>query len=134
MKATGLPRATVEAELKSAVTKTFSAENSEVPKDSSLLSEMSNLISRWHLEHRYVDKAGRPKPLTWDGKRGSLLRLAHEVNGKENARRIVENVVKRQLVLRTGTGNWRPKSQIVRPSGLDKAQILRVEIGRASCR
>jgi hypothetical protein len=128
MKSTGLPRATVEAELKSALAKAFLVNDCEVPRESSLLSEMSNLISRWHLENRYVDKTGKPKSLSWDGNRGSLLRLANEVNGKQNGRRIVESIVKRQLVIQTVNGRWLPKSQIVRPAGLDKAQILRAAI------
>lgn len=125
MRASGLPQDVVESELLSALERAFAAPNINAQRDLNPVSEMASLISRWHVEEKYVDRAGRPKLLSWDGKRGTLLGLAKEVIGKEGARRVVENVVKRKLVVSTRRGKWQPKSQVVKPRGLDQPQILR---------
>jgi hypothetical protein len=86
---------------------------------------MADVCTRWHIEESYVDKAGKPKPLTWNGRTGGLLKLAQRVSGKANARRVVLQLIARKLVRQTSSGHWIPKAQIVSPSGLDSAQILR---------
>jgi hypothetical protein len=128
MRSTGLSQALVEAELKRALAKAFAVNDAHLPRDLNPVSEMASLISRWHVEERYVDGSGKPRPLTWNGKSGTLLRLAQEVIGDEGAKRVVETVVKRKLIVRTKAGRWRPKSQVVKPRGLDRPQILRTAV------
>jgi len=125
MISTGLPRKVVESELRNALQKAFLAENAKVPEGLNPLSEMASLISRWHVEEKYVDRFGGPRPLTWNGKRGTLLGLAREVIGHEGAKRVITSVINRRLVVKNAEGRWRPKSQVVKPRGLDRAQILR---------
>jgi hypothetical protein len=128
MRSTGLPQEVVESKLRQALRAAFSSRNPFSPRDLNPMSEMASLISRWHVEEKYVDSAGRPKPLTWNGKTGTLMGLARKVIGLKGAKRVIENVVTRKLVIRTRDGKWRPKSQIVRPRGLDQAQILRTAV------
>ena len=89
------------------------------------ITGMADLCARWHIEEAYVDKTGKPKPLTWNGRTGALLKLAQRVNGKDKARAVVLNLIARKLVRKTSAGTWLPKAQIVSPSGLDSAQVLR---------
>lgn len=128
MRSTGLGQAVVELELRKAVHKAFLVQDAAAPRDLNPVSEMASLISRWHVDERFVDRTGRPKPLSWNGSRGTLLGLAREVIGAENARRVIANVVRRGLVTKAKNGRWRPKSQVVRPRGLDRPQILRTAV------
>lgn len=86
---------------------------------------MADLCRRWYFEKAYVDKSGKPRPLTWNGRSGTLLKLAERVNGKKNAKIIVSELVSRKLVRRMPNGTWIPRSQVVAPAGLDAAQVLR---------
>jgi hypothetical protein len=128
MRSTGLPRHVVESELRRALNKAFVADDATAPRDLNPLSEMASLISRWHVEEKYVDRLGRPRPLSWDGRKGTLFRLAIDVIGPDGAHRVVENVVRRSLVVKTRDGKWRPKSQVVKPRGIDRPQILRTAV------
>jgi DNA-binding transcriptional ArsR family regulator len=128
MRSTGLGRSVVEHELRRAVENAFLVEDAAAPRDLNPVSEMASLISRWHVDERYVDRTGRPKPLSWNGRRGTLLTLARDVIGAEGARRVLTNVIERGLVHKTADGKWRPKSQVVRPRGLDRPQILRTAV------
>lgn len=89
------------------------------------ITRMADLCRRWYFEKAYVDKFGKPRPLTWDGHKGTLLKLAEQVNGKKDARVVVAELVARKLVRRTSEGAWIPRGQVVAPSGLDAAQVLR---------
>ena len=128
MRSTGLPESVVAAELRSALKKAFLVDNATAPRDLTPLSEMASLISRWHVQEKYVDRAGRPRALTWNGRRGSLLGLAFDVIGEQRAQTVVQDVIRRKLVIKTPDGKWRPKSQVVRPRGLDRPQILRTAV------
>src|SRR4051812_15494220 len=89
------------------------------------ITQLADVCTRWHIERAYADKFGKPKPLTWNGRTGSLLKLAAKVAGKDRAPNIVRLLISRRLVRRTHTGLWIPKSQIVSPKGFDSAQALR---------
>jgi hypothetical protein len=128
MRTTGLPKPLVGSVLTKALGNAFSAPDANAPRNLSPLSEMASLISRWHVEKSYVDRLGRPKPLSWNGKRGTLLKLARDVVGPKKAKRVVENVIKRKLVEKTRDGKWHPTSQVVRPRGLDRPQVLRAAV------
>lgn len=89
------------------------------------ITNLADLCSRWHIEKSYVDRAGNPRALTWNGRTGSLLKLARLVNGDRRARIVVEDLIARKLVVKTKDGKWLPRSQIVAPEGFDDAQFLR---------
>jgi hypothetical protein len=125
MRATGLDRPTVELELKSAVEIAFASKDLDARRIANPLSEMASLISRWHVSEKYVDASGKPKSLSWHGGRGPLLRLAQEIVGRDRAQGLIENVISRKLIKKTDDGRWRPTSQVVKPKGLDRPQILR---------
>jgi hypothetical protein len=86
---------------------------------------MADVCRRWYFEKAYVDKAGRPRPLTWNGRSGTLLKLAERVNGKKHAKEVVAGLISRKLVRPTRDGAWIPRAQVVAPAGLDSAQVLR---------
>lgn len=108
-----------------AVKKAYAAKTNSSRSDAGTLSRMADLCRRWHVDKSYVDKQGNPKPLTWNGKQGTLLQFAQRVNGKKNARNVVASLVSHKHVLRVRSGGWVPKAQVVAPSGLNAAQIFR---------
>jgi ribosome modulation factor len=89
------------------------------------ITNLADICRRWHIEEKYLDESGKPKPLSWNGKSGTLLNLARLVNGDGNARRVVRDLVVRRLVTKTRSGKWLPRSQIVAPQGYESAQFLR---------
>jgi hypothetical protein len=89
------------------------------------ITRMADVCRRWYFEKAYVDKEGKPRPLTWDGNKGSLLKLAQRVNGRKDAKTVIAELVSRKLVRRTREGKWIPRAQVVAPAGLDAAQVLR---------
>jgi hypothetical protein len=89
------------------------------------ITRMADLCRRWHFEKPYLDNKGKPRPLTWNGQRGTLLQLAQRVNGKKVAKTVIDELISRKLIRRTRDGKWIPKGQVVPPGGLDAAQILR---------
>jgi hypothetical protein len=126
MRSNGASRKLVEAELSKAVAKTFETRATqssirEVPP----ISTIASLNTRWHMEPRYVDRNGKPRPLTWNGRQGTLLKLAQQVLGKEKASHAVKDLVRRKLVVRTRDSKWLPREQVLRPGGLDRPQVLR---------
>jgi hypothetical protein len=128
MRSTGLPKSVVESELSKALKNAFSLERENLARDLNPVSQLASLISRWHVEKQYVVRSGKPRPLTWNGSRGTLLRLANEVIGAKGAKRVVETAIRQRLVQRTPDGKWKPKSQIVKPRGLDRSQVLRTAV------
>lgn len=94
-------------------------------RDAGALSRMADICRRWHVEKAYVDKRGNPKPLTWNGKRGTLLTFAQRVNGRRNATDVIENLISHKHIRRVRSGGWVPKAQVVAPSGLNAAQVFR---------
>ena len=108
-----------------ALKKSYLTGNARSVGDAGALSRMADLCRRWHVDKSYVDREGNPKPLTWNGKRGTLLKFAEKVHGKKNAINVVENLISHKHIHRVRSGGWVPKAQIVAPSGLNAAQIFR---------
>jgi hypothetical protein len=126
MRSNGASRKLVEAELSKAVQKAFEmpiapSSSREMPP----ISTIASLNTRWHMEPNYVDRSGKPKPLTWNGRQGTLLKLAQQVLGKEKAPSAVRDLVRRKLLFRTRDSKWLPKAQVLRPGGLDRPQVIR---------
>jgi hypothetical protein len=128
MRAIGEPRSACEKELQAALSKAYSESAHGGSRELPPLSAMASLNSRWHIEKPFVDKSGKPKPLSWNGHRGTLLKLAELVNGKEKAKRVVGDLVKRKLLVQTSSGKWLPKAQVLKPRGVDQPQVLRTAV------
>jgi len=125
MSSFGIPRETAEVQLRIALEKGYATGTVPPSHEGRPITRMADVCRRWYFEKAYVDKNGKPRALTWDGKAGTLLKLAERVNGKEHARGVVLQLVSRKLVRRTREGTWIPRAQVVAPSGLDSAQVLR---------
>src|SRR5687767_14343653 len=81
MRSSGIPRAEAEKHVRHAVANGYqrgAQKQSRLPRP---ITQLADLCSRWHLDKDFVDQYGCPRALTWNGKSGSLLRLAEHVNG-----------------------------------------------------
>jgi hypothetical protein len=125
MSSHGLSKHAARAQFEKALSRGFEKGTRRPSKEFRPITNLADICRRWHIERAYLDRAGNPRPLTWNGKSGTLLKLAEIVNGKVNARRVVGDLIKRNLVVKTNEGKWRPKAQIVAPQGFDEAQNLR---------
>lgn len=125
MRSSGLSRTDAEAQLRKAMKRGFTDGKVKASREIPWISTMATLNGRWHLERGYVDTSGNPRPLSWNGRTGSLLRLAQNVAGKEKAREVVEDLVRRRLLVKTSDGKWLPRAQVLKPRGLDRPQALR---------
>ena len=132
MRSSGITKSEAEKQLRLAVSLGYQRGLHKQSRRPRPITQMADVCSRWHIEKSFVDRHGHPKPLTWNGRVGSLLRLAEHVNGKEQAREVVVDLVRRKLVKKTQEGHWLPRAQIVPPRGFDDAQDLRTAtmIGR----
>lgn len=128
MRANGVSQSQVHRELCRALTNAYSERDRKEVRDLPPISAMASITGRWHLEKAFVDKLGNPKPLTWNGKRGTLLSLAKRVVGNEKARATLELLVNRKLLVRTKNGSWLPRAHVIRPRGLDRPQVLRAAV------
>jgi hypothetical protein len=121
----GLSRQTTQEQLAIALKKGYATARARHIRDAGPLSKMADICRRWYIEKSYVDKLGRPKALTWNGKTGTLLTLAQRVSGKKSAKIVIANLISHKHIRRVPSGGWIPKAQIVAPSGLNSAQVLR---------
>ncbi len=125
MSSFGISRETAEMQFHVALEKGYARVIVPPSREARPITRMADLCRRWYFEKANVDKAGKPRALTWDGNSGTLLKLAERVNGKKHAKEVVAELVSRKLVRRTRDGAWIPRAQVVAPSGLDSAQVLR---------
>lgn len=125
MSSFGISKETAELQFRVAMERGYARGRLLPSHEARPITRMADLCRRWYFEKAYVDRAGKPRALTWNGKSGTLLKLAEKVNGKKYAREVVAELVSRKLVRRTPEGAWIPKAQVVAPAGLDSAQVLR---------
>jgi hypothetical protein len=125
MRSSGIAKADAEKHIRHAIANGYQRGALKPSRRPRPITQLADLCSRWHLEKNFVDQYGCPKPLTWNGRSGSLLSLAVRVNGKARAKEIVADLIARKLVKKTRDGRWLPKAQIVAPLGFDDAQYLR---------
>jgi len=125
MCAYGISRDTTQKQFEIALQRGYSAARLRPKRDAGSLTRMADLCRRWHIEKSYVDKAGNPRALTWNGRSGTLLTLARKVNGKSSAKSVITNLIANKHIRRVRSGGWIPKAQVVAPSGLDAAQLIR---------
>jgi hypothetical protein len=121
----GIAKVIAEEEFKVALDRGYASGKLPPSREMRPITSMADLCKRWHFEKAYLDRIGKPKPLTWNGRSGSLLRLAERINGKKYAKVVIADLISRKLIRRTRDGAWLPKAQVVAPAGLDSAQILR---------
>lgn len=121
----GISRDTAETQFRAALERGYSRGMPPPSREGRPITRMADLCRRWYFEKANLDKFGKPRELTWNGRSGSLLQLAQRVNGKRHAKEVVAELVSRKLVRRTRNGAWLPRAQVVAPSGLDSAQVLR---------
>jgi hypothetical protein len=132
MRNSGISENIVRREFIAAIDRSYRGGRLRPARQAPAISKCADVCTRWHLEKNYIDKAGSPRPLTWNGKRGTLLKLATLVVGRNSAQEVVEELLSRKLLRRLPSGAWLPKSKVIAPSGLDSSQILRAStmIGR----
>jgi hypothetical protein len=121
----GISRETTEMQFRIALDRGYARGKLPPSREGRPITRMADLCRRWYFEKSYLDDDGKPRELTWNGSSGTLLTLAQRVNGKKHAKEVVKELVSRKLIRRTRRGSWIPMSQVVTPSGLDSAQILR---------
>ena len=131
MRAYGISRRDAEARLLDALAQGYTTQSTS-GKESQRFTRLCDVCARWHLEKDFVDIRGQPKPLTWNGKAGSLRRLVTRVVGPKEASEVIKQLVDRRLIRQTVNGEWLPKSRVVAPVGMEHAQIARTAamIGR----
>jgi len=132
MRSSGIPESIARQEFQQALEQTYARHAAKSTRQAPAISRCADVCTRWHLERKFVDRNGAPRPLSWDGKKGSLLGLTVLVVGRESAREIIKELIARKLLKRHSKGTWVPKSKVIAPSGLDHSQILRAStmIGR----
>jgi hypothetical protein len=85
-----------------------SAERGQPAPSSFSMNYASSLISRWLSDPQTVDRAGRPRPLPYQAKRGaSFMKLARKVTADLAPRVLLDEV------LRSGAAELRPDNLVV---------------------
>jgi hypothetical protein len=125
MRSQRLSRADAERQLRKAIHKGYTNKQNKTKRQTPWISSISSINGRWHVEKNNVDKNGNPRPLTWNGSRGSLLQLAKKVVGSQKAKGAILDLIRRRLLVRTPDGKWLPKASVLKPAGLDRPQVER---------
>lgn len=125
MRTYGIPKKIAEREFKIALERGYAVGSRSPSREIRPISRLADVCTRWHLEKGFTDSCGAPRPLTWNGKTGSLLRLVKKVVGPQEAREVAEGLISRKLVRQVKKNTWLPKAKVVAPSGFDHAQTLR---------
>lgn len=125
MSSFGINKRTARAQFEEALKRGFEKGRRRPSKEYRPITNLADICARWHIEEKFLDRNGNPRALTWNGRAGSLLRLAQLVNGKAKARTVIADLIARKLVVKVRDGKWLPRSQIVAPDGFDEAQYLR---------
>jgi hypothetical protein len=120
----GIPRNVAEARLTEALAKGYSP-LSNASRESQKLTLLCDVCARWFLESEFVDKRGKPKPLSWHGGTGTLRKLVTRVVGPRDAVSIIQQLIDRKLIRRTKSGDWIPKARVVAPTTVIETQVVR---------
>jgi hypothetical protein len=125
MRSYGIPKKIAEREFKIALEKGYAVGVLSPSREVRPISRLADVCTRWHLDRRFATRDGSPRPLTWNGKTGSLIRLAGQVVGPTEAHEVAAGLISRKLVRQVARNTWVPKAKVVAPSGFDHAQTLR---------
>jgi hypothetical protein len=120
----GISKPSAEVLVRKALDGGFSSRLS-VKNETSRITRLADVCARWHFEKDFLNADGRPKPLRWNGRAGSLLKLVTRVAGAKESREVIEELISRKLVIKDRKGAWIPKSKVVPPVGLASAQVMR---------
>lgn len=121
----GIPKSIAQREFNIALDRIYRPAKQRESRPIPPISRCADVCARWHHDRQFVDELGRPKPLTWNGSKGTLIKLVSRVVGRHGSREVINQLITRKMLRRAATGGWIPKAKIVSPSGLDSAQILR---------
>ena len=119
----GISKNTAEREFREALKRGYAIGTLRPSREVRPITRLAEVCSRWHIDKKYVDSNGDPKPLTWNGKRGTLFTFVCLVVGRESALAVIKELLSRRLLRKSPNGAWVPKSRVVAPSGIDMAQI-----------
>jgi hypothetical protein len=125
MRSYGIPKKVAERELRIALDRGYAVGSLSPSREIRPISRLADVCTRWHLDKRYTQDNGSPRPLSWNGKTGTLLRLVKLVVGPDEAREVADGLISRRLVRQIAKNTWLPKAKVVAPSGFDHAQTLR---------
>lgn len=125
MRSYGISKSAAEHEFRIALQRGYSVGALSPSREIRPISRLADVCTRWHLEKRFVGSDGAPRPLSWNGKTGTLLQLVRLVVGPKNSREVIEDLIARKIVRKAKGNTWLPKAKVVAPSGLDHAQTLR---------
>jgi hypothetical protein len=125
MRSYGISKSIAEREFRAALKRGYAVGSLRPSREVRPITRIADVCGRWHIDKKYVDNVGGPKPLTWNGRTGSLLKLVSAVVGRASASEVIEEMFSRRLLRKTRAGAWVPKSKVVAPSGIDTAQIRR---------
>ena len=125
MRSYGISKRMAEREFKIALERGYAVGSLSPSREIRPISRLADVCTRWHLDKRFAESDGSPRPLSWNGKSGTLIRLAKLVVGPDEAREVTESLISRKLVRQVAKNTWLPKAKVVAPSGFDHAQTLR---------
>jgi hypothetical protein len=125
MRSYGISKKIAEREFRDALSRGYAVGELRPSREVRPITLLADVCGRWHIDKKFVDRNGEPKPLTWNGKSGTLFTLARSVVGREAAAEVIRELLSRRLLRKVSPETWVPKSKVVAPSGIDTAQILR---------
>ena len=112
----GISKQAAEDEFRTALKLGYSTGTLSPSRQLRPITQLADVCSRWHLEKQFVARDGKPRPLTWNGKTGTLLKLVSLVVGPTQARQVANNLIARKLVNKAANNAWLPKSKVVSTS------------------
>ncbi len=122
----GISRETTQKQFEIALERGYAAGRLRPSREPGPITRMADLCRRWYFEKSYVDKIGKPRALTWNGRTGTLLKLARTSEWKEERKSgYCESDFAQTYSPHPCPAAWIPRAQVVAPSGLDSAQVLR---------
>jgi hypothetical protein len=125
MRSYGISKKIAEREFRVALKRGYAVGRMSPSREARPISRIADVCTRWHLEKSSIELDGSPRPLTWNGRSGTLLRFVRAVVGAESARQVINELIARKQIRKVDGNRWLPKSKVVAPSGFDHAQTLR---------
>lgn len=125
MRSYGISKKLAEREFRIALSRGYSVGLHRPSREVRPITRLADVCTRWHLDNRFIHSDGSPRPLTWNGKKGTLLRLVRSVVGTSSSHEVIDELISRRLVRKVDGTAWLPKAKVVAPSGFDHAQTLR---------
>jgi len=125
MRSYGISKRVTEREFRTALIRGYSVGTQSPSREVRPITRLADVCTRWHLDKRFIYSDGSPRPLTWNGRAGTLLSLVRSVVGESSAREVIGELISRRLIRKVAGPAWLPKSKVVAPSGFDHAQTLR---------